>query len=56
VGASLGSFLPWLIGQLFEGVGPQVVMLIIFVDLLITLGVFFVMISYSARLVEKKVR
>ena len=54
VGASLGSFLPWLIGQLFERVGPQVVMLIIFVDLLLALGVFFVMISYSARLVEKK--
>ncbi len=54
VGASLGSFLPWLIGQLFEKVGPQVVMLIIFVDLLAVLGVFFVMISYSAQVAEKK--
>jgi len=50
VGASIGAmFLPWLIGQWFDGIGPQMVMVIIFVDLLLALGLFFVLISYSAR-------
>ena len=45
VGASLGGmFLPWLIGQFFEAVGPQTTMLIIFVDLLAATLVFFVLI------------
>lgn len=34
VGASLGAmFLPWLIGQLFEGRGPQITMILILIDL-----------------------
>jgi len=43
VGASLGSMsMPWLIGQLFEPVGPQVAMVIILIDMLLALGVFLV--------------
>ncbi len=35
VGASLGAmFLPWLIGQLFEGRGPQITMISILIDLM----------------------
>ena len=50
VGSSLGSMtLPWLIGQLFESVGPQVTMLAILGDLLVAIGVFAVMITYSSR-------
>ncbi|GAB4533403.1 MAG: MFS transporter [Anaerolineae bacterium] len=41
VGASVSSMLlPWLIGQLFEPVGPRVTMFIILVDILLALGVF----------------
>jgi FHS family Na+ dependent glucose MFS transporter 1 len=48
VGISAGSMsVPWLIGQLFESVGPQVMTLIILVDLIIALAVFFVMMSPS---------
>jgi len=43
VGASLGSMsVPWLIGQLFESVGPRVAMVIILVDMILALGVFVV--------------
>jgi fucose permease len=50
VGASTGAmFLPWLIGQFFEAVGPSMVMLTILIDLLLALGLFFILISYSAR-------
>lgn len=53
VGASLGGmFLPLLIGQLFEVLGPQVTVLLVFVDMLMALGVFIVTIRYSARLKE----
>jgi len=41
VGSSIGAMLmPWIIGQLFVPVGPQVVMLVIGIDLLAALGVF----------------
>ena len=50
VGASTGAmFLPWFVGQLFEPIGPWTVMTIIWVDLLLALGLFFILISYSAR-------
>jgi len=50
VGASVGAmFLPWFVGQWIESIGPVIVMAIIFVDLLLALGLFFVLISYSAR-------
>jgi fucose permease len=43
VGASLGSMsMPWLIGQLFEPVGPQAAIIVILVDTLLALGVFLI--------------
>lgn len=43
VGASLASMLlPWLIGQLFEPIGPQITMGIILIDVCLALGVFTV--------------
>lgn len=54
VGASAGGMLlPWLIGQFFEGVGPQVVMMVLWVDLALALGILFVLISHSTRAVIK---
>jgi hypothetical protein len=41
--------LPWFIGQLIDITGPQVVMTAIVIDLLLALGLFFVLIFYSAR-------
>jgi FHS family Na+ dependent glucose MFS transporter 1 len=39
VGSSLGGmFLPWLIGQLFVPAGPQVMLVAVLVDLVMTLG------------------
>ena len=50
VGASLGSMsIPWLIGQLFESVGPGVTMLTIFATLLVAVVVFALLIG-QARL------
>lgn len=52
VGASSGGmFWPWFIGQLFESIGPQVVMSIILVDLLLATGVYTALILYSERFV-----
>ncbi|MEM7344849.1 MAG: MFS transporter [Chloroflexota bacterium] len=43
IGASLGgTFFPWLMGQFFETVGPQIVMLIILGLLLVTIGIVIV--------------
>jgi FHS family Na+ dependent glucose MFS transporter 1 len=54
VGASAGGMvLPWLIGQFFEGVGPQVVMMVLWIDLALALGVLLVLISHSTRAVIK---
>jgi FHS family Na+ dependent glucose MFS transporter 1 len=56
VGASAGGMvLPWLIGQFFEGVGPQVVMMVLWVDLALALGVLLALISHSTRAVIKVV-
>lgn len=44
-----GMFLPWLIGQLFVGIGPQVTMLIIFADLAAGLGLMVTIHSYAHR-------
>lgn len=50
IGASVGVMsLPWLIGQLFESVGPQVTMWAIMVDLIVAAGVFAVLVFYSTR-------
>ena len=50
VGGSLGGMiLPWLIGQLFESVGPQVTMSAILADLFLALGVFGALMLASRR-------
>jgi FHS family Na+ dependent glucose MFS transporter 1 len=50
VGASLGAMsLPWLIGQLFERVGPHVTMLAILIDVILTLGVFAALLLHLGR-------
>jgi len=50
VGSSLGGMsIPWLIGQLFEPVGPRVAMLIITVDLVAALGVFIALMLASRQ-------
>ncbi|MGD9092422.1 MAG: MFS transporter [Anaerolineales bacterium] len=46
VGAGLGGmFLPWLIGQLFEEIGPRVTMYVIAIDLVIAFGVYLLLVS-----------
>jgi FHS family Na+ dependent glucose MFS transporter 1 len=50
VGASMGAMiLPWLIGQLFESVGPQSTMVAIAVDLVMAMGVFATLMLFLAR-------
>ncbi len=50
VGASAGAmFLPWVVGQLFEPVGPQVVLVAILGSLLMALVVFAVVIRVSKQ-------
>jgi FHS family Na+ dependent glucose MFS transporter 1 len=50
VGASTGSMaLPWLIGQLFEPVGPRVAMAAIFISMLLALVTFTTLVMYSNR-------
>jgi FHS family Na+ dependent glucose MFS transporter 1 len=44
MGASLGSMtVPWIIGQLFESIGPRVTMITITADLVLMAGVFVAM-------------
>ena len=48
VGASAGGmFLPWLIGQLFEPIGPRVTILIILVDMLAAVLLFVILMRLS---------
>ncbi len=57
VGSSLGGMvLAWLIGQLFEPVGPQATMFAILFDLVAALGVFVVLMFYSSRSEKKGTR
>jgi fucose permease len=50
IGASVGAMsLPWLIGQLFESVGPQATMWAILADLVVAVAVFGVLVFYSNR-------
>jgi fucose permease len=50
VGASLGGMiLPWLIGQLFEGRGPQITMILIMGNLLVAAVVFVVLMIYGGQ-------
>jgi MFS transporter, FHS family, Na+ dependent glucose transporter 1 len=56
VGASAGGmFLPWLIGQLFEKLGAQVMMLIILIDLVAASLVFVMLLLNSNRKEFEKV-
>jgi fucose permease len=46
-GASLGGMvLPWVIGQLFESVGPRVTFLLVAADLVASLGVLAAIVGY----------
>ena len=48
IGASLGGMtVPWLIGQLFEGVGPVVTMWVILVVMVLAVGVYYAIQSIS---------
>ncbi|MBI3652299.1 MAG: MFS transporter [Acidobacteria bacterium] len=50
MGASAGGmFLPWLIGQLFEKLGPQIMLQTILIDLVATLVVFVLLVFTSHR-------
>jgi fucose permease len=50
VGASVGGMtLPWLIGQLFESVGPSVTMPAILANLALATGVFVVLMVWTER-------
>jgi FHS family Na+ dependent glucose MFS transporter 1 len=50
IGASIGAMsLPWLIGQLFEAIGPQMVMVAIMGDLALALGVYLAFIVPATR-------
>jgi fucose permease len=40
-----GMIIPWMIGQLFESVGPSIAITLIFIDLLAALMVLFVLLA-----------
>lgn len=51
VGSSLGAMtVPWIIGQLFEGVGPWVMMVAVGGDLIIAFGLFMVLLWQSRNM------
>jgi MFS transporter, FHS family, Na+ dependent glucose transporter 1 len=55
VGASLGGMTtPWLIGQLFEPIGPQVAIWGVTASLVAALAVLIVLIIYSSRIVVRE--
>lgn len=50
IGASLGGMLfPWLIGQLFESIGPQVTMYSILADVVLAFAVFGLLMIYGGQ-------
>ena len=50
VGASVGGMiLPWIIGQFFESVGPQVAMVTIFIDVVLVLALYITLLIYTNR-------
>ncbi|MBN1349452.1 MFS transporter [candidate division KSB1 bacterium] len=52
-GASFGAMiLPWLIGQLFESVGPGITMVAILVDMGLAFGIFILLMLHSNRTVR----
>jgi fucose permease len=55
VGVSSGSmFWPWLIGQLFEPVGPQVMLFIVLLNILLAIVVFSLLTLYAERFVPAR--
>jgi fucose permease len=55
VGASAGGMaLPWLIGQLFESVGPRVTVFAILIDLIVAVGVFVILMLYSRPVMDER--
>jgi MFS transporter, FHS family, Na+ dependent glucose transporter 1 len=55
VGASLGGMtIPWLIGQLFEAIGPRYTMITLLVDVLLTIGLFVVLVVYAGKLEKRQ--
>jgi fucose permease len=56
VGANAGSMLlPWVVGQMFETVGPQSLMIVVEGVLILALLLFLVIIRYSKQFREKPV-
>ena len=54
VGAGVGGmFLPWLIGQLFESIGPRVTIFVVMVDLVLALVLLVGLFTYTARTLQK---
>ena len=54
VGAGVGGmFLPWLIGQLFESIGPRVTIFVVMVDLVLALVLLAGLFTYTARTLQK---
>jgi hypothetical protein len=50
VGTSLGGlFLPWLIGQLFEPLGPAVMPAALLLDLIAAAGLMLLFLLFAAR-------
>ncbi len=50
MGISLGAMiLPWLIGQLFDAVGPRSVMWVILADVMLAMGLFVVLAMHTQR-------
>jgi FHS family Na+ dependent glucose MFS transporter 1 len=50
VGASAGGMsVPWIIGQLFESIGPRVMMVTILVDLALAVTIFTILILYGKK-------
>jgi fucose permease len=53
VGVGAGAMtIPWMVGQLFEGVGPQVLLFVLALDLLLAFGLYIWLISISNRTAE----
>lgn len=49
-GGSLGGMvLPWIIGQLFEGFGPQTLPLTLIIDMVVILGLCVLLMSYKKK-------
>lgn len=55
VGANAGAMvLPWIVGQLFEPVGPKALIIVLEVVMVLALLLFFGIIRYSAKWEKKK--